>query len=60
MGLELVDPKSPEKGYMVVSGINKHIPEYEKKLGKMSLTDGVPIIREAPESLPEVPPDIAA
>lgn len=43
----LIDPKDPEKGYMIVGRL-PHIPEYEHKLGELSVTDGVPVLRDAP------------
>lgn len=29
-------------------GVNRYVHVYDQKLGQISLTDGVPIIREAP------------
>lgn len=39
--LVLKDPNTPELGYRLVPA--------EERLGRMSLTDGVPIVTEAPE-----------
>lgn len=52
MALELVDPNNPEKGYMVVEKRSPYLAEYDKKLGELSITDGVPIITEAPPEIP--------
>ncbi len=54
--LVLKDVTRPELGYMVVSERNPHIKEYEEKLGRMSLTDGVFIPEEAPPDTIEQEP----
>lgn len=53
--LELVDPANPEKGFKLKPR-NRYIPEYEEKLGKLSITDGLPVIRTAPSELPPSTP----
>lgn len=58
--LILKNPDRPELGFMLdPKRVNPHIKGYAGRLGiapEMSLTDGVPIIQEAPESGGEAPP----